>query len=123
MAHVGEILWAGGLVGRIDVVVEEMCIDGRQVPPRDLLAVQAVGFGVAGRLGRVVPLKPNRWKGSIPKHIHHTRIKQSLEPEELKILDQALAETPKRYRKEILDAVGLGCYHLGRITRAGTRTK
>jgi hypothetical protein len=104
----------------LDVLVERMQIDGRQVPPKDLLDVQAVGFAVAGLLGaRVVSHPPSRWKGSIPKDIHHMRIRAELEEHERRILDEALAGVPKANRKEVLDAVGLGCYHLKRTTRSG----
>lgn len=107
-----------------DVVVERMEWrkgDGRSVPG-DLLRVQAVGFGVAGLLGgRVVSYTPGQWKGSIPKDVHHRRIREALTHEELAILDRTLQTIPRRHRKEALDAVGIGCYHLGRTTRSGAR--
>lgn len=88
--------------------------------PRDLLAVQTVGCLVAGRLGGFVHLyPPSRWKGTIPKDIHHERIKNALDANERAVLDQALAGVRASNRKEVLDAVGLGLYHLRRTNRSG----
>lgn len=103
-------------------VVETMQIDGRQVPPQDLLDVQAVGFAVAASLGPVRSLRPSQWKGTLPKTVHHARIRGALESHELEILNCCLGRgVPKAHWKEVLDAVGIGCYYLKRTTRAGVR--
>jgi len=98
-------------------VVERMVIDGRAVPPGDLLDVQAVGVAVASH--PLVLVRPCDWKGTIPKTIHHARIMETLSGGEASYVDALLERTPKAHRKEILDALGIGLHHLGRTNRSG----
>lgn len=54
---------------------------------------------------------PRVWKGQVPKKVHHERICAALTETERTVLDG----WTKRDLKHILDAVGLGLYHLGRL--------
>ena len=90
----------------------------------DLIDVQTVGMVVAGSCRNRIHLYPaTTWKGSVPKPVHHKRIREALELEEARILDAALSVAPARHRKEILDALGIGLFHLKRTNRSGIRRK
>lgn len=69
----------------------------------------------AGRISANYPdarwVLPATWKGSVPKREHQKRIRAALSPDEA----QLLVEFNKGELKQILDAVGLGLWHLGRI--------
>lgn len=54
---------------------------------------------------------PAQWKGQIKKGPHHARIRSRLDEKELALL----AGLPQKELVHILDAVGLGLFHLGRI--------
>ena len=89
--------------------------------PQDLLHVQAVGMALAGRMGaEITCYRFQDWKGSIPKRVHHKRIMGALTGQELEVLSYHIDRTPLRNRKEVMDAVGVGLFHLERINRAGT---
>lgn len=55
--------------------------------------------------------RPRVWKGSVPKHIHHRRVRQLLIPSEVRLWD-TLGPDEK-------DAVAIGLFHLGRLGRGG----
>ena len=96
-------------------VCELMDANGLRVPANDLIAVQAVGCVYAARMAREVKLVlPRTWKGNVPKRIHHPRIRAALSPDERDILQIGLDTAPKGHHKEILDAVGIGLWALGR---------
>lgn len=110
----------------VDVVaLESMTVRGaNSIPPQDLINVQTVGAIVAASLThRIVLLTPEEWKGTVPKSIHHPRIRAALSEAERGTLGGA-CDLAGANAKEVLDAVGIGLYYLGRIDRAGiTRTK
>lgn len=70
------------------------------------LATRAGDYvGFARAHGAIVEtVTPSRWKGSVPKKIHHARIKASLSPAELALLAGASSD--------MIDAVGLGVWYL-----------
>lgn len=98
----------------------------------------------------IVEYTPEQWKGTIQKAVHHARILDALLPEELWAVARGLNTTPAsvlvevaaaarkgalcRWRPDanghysrgsrtpdVLDAVGLGLFDLGRITKEGKR--
>jgi hypothetical protein len=87
--------------------------------PNDLVAVAMV----AGALCAAIPCKkietfwPAEWKGQVPKAIHHKRLMGKLSAAELTIVKEAKITAGERVHN-ILDAVGLGVWHLA---RAGLR--
>lgn len=95
---------------------------GSKTPPADLLRVEGTGHLLTGwlRPRRLVTWTASAWKGSVPKDIHHPRIRHALGPDETAILERAIKAAPKTNAKEILDAVGIGLYGLGRTQRGGT---
>lgn len=106
------------------VYLEAMEIRGTKskTPPVDLLAVEGAGHLFAGLLRprRLVTWTATTWKGGVPKETHHARIRHAFEPAETAILERAIKAAPRTNAKEILDAVGIGLYGLGRTTRGGT---
>ena len=91
----------------------------RATTAQDLIDVQTVGCLTAAALGYVRLLPPSEWKGSTPKVVHHERMIEALDAGERAILAEALRACPKRHHKEVLDAVGILLYGLGRIERTG----
>ena len=111
------------------VFVESMTIQrGRETTPQDLIDVQTVGLltaaDAAGGIAEVVLFTPAEWKGSTPKEIHHRRMcapDGPLDESERAVLRDALERTPAKHHKEVLDAVGILLYGLGRIERSGKK--
>ncbi len=93
------------------IVMEKM--ETRGAVNADLLDVTwqsciwAGGFGCA-----VVAVRPSRWKGSVPKHIHHPRLLEKLSTEELRVLNDHFRtrKTSKKEQADFLDAVGIGLW-------------
>lgn len=87
----------------------------------DLIKVQLTGGFLAGlcRPLEIVELPPSKWKGTVPKEIHHKRIEASLSPEERVRAADDVGAVPKKHHGEVLDAIGLGLYGLGRLARGG----
>lgn len=102
-----------------EVYVEEMTYrpgDRRSVP-RDLLRVQWIGAAVASAVssaGIPIPVTPAKWKGQVPKVIHHPRIVKALTAGEVECMDRGLADVPEGLRHNVLDAIGIGLWAVGR---------
>lgn len=58
---------------------------------------------------------PNRWKGTVPKDIMQTRIDEALSEDERRVLDSFKIQ--KSLKHNLYDAVGIGLWFLGRLTR------
>lgn len=101
------------------VAIESMVYRPKDSTPQDLIDVQTIGLGVAGMGAAITLYRASDWKGTIPKTIHHERIRAVLSAAERAVLDRALSIVPRGNRKEVLDAVGIGCYHLNRTNRSG----
>ena len=81
-----------------------------------ILILQAIGGYVAGLYAGASPCfyPPHVWKSSVPKEIHHRRVRKELNDRELAIL----TELEKRYGKKahnVRDAIGLGLFETGRL--------
>jgi hypothetical protein len=115
--------WCGAL--RPLVVVEAMVHsqDRDGSVAQDLIDLSIVSAYVAGTVcgaARTPQFLPAMtWKGGVPKDIHHERIRAALDPEECVLLRKLLESVPKRYEKELLDALGIALYGAGRIARGG----
>lgn len=83
--------------------------------PDDLIQLAGVG----GAVGAVLRPKeaygyyPRQWKGQVPKEVMVARIEGRLTPEEVKAIQPVAASL----RHNVLDGVGLGLHHLGRLGR------
>lgn len=116
------------------VIEEPMVYPHSPIPPNDLIPV-AIDVGEFHGLLRENALeyggpvsfehvKPRQWKGQVPKpkryekwdtYIIHQRILKVLDKDELKVYLLALATVPEKQRHNIVDAVGIGLHHLGRL--------
>ncbi len=65
-------------------------------------------------------VRPQRWKGNVPKDAHHRRVLRVLYDVELR---QAFALDPDghTYQPDTADAIALGAWGLGRTGRGGVR--
>jgi hypothetical protein len=85
------------------------------VDPADLTNLAGVVGAVIGALNpnEVHTYVPAKWKGQVPKDIHNKRILARLDAEERAILDAV--KCPASLKHNVIDAVGIGLFHLGRI--------
>lgn len=95
-----------------NVVIEEPTIyPHSKARPADVMALQLKVGELKGRFEaagcRVELVQPRTWKRQVPKPIHHIRIRKALTDAE-----RALVEGQ---RGDVLDAVGLGLWKLGRM--------
>lgn len=81
--------------------------------PNDLPPLVGVDAATAAYLAPVVAerLFPEQWKGQVDADIMTDRILFRLLPEELAVLEPC----PKRFRHNMIDAVGIGLHELGRL--------
>jgi hypothetical protein len=99
------------------VVVEEMEYHPNRDTshPNDLLAVQWMGATLGGVLHNhadgPIPVPARVWKKQVPKKIHHPRILAKLSAVERDAMDSKLT---KKFRTDMLDAIGIGLWKLGR---------
>lgn len=83
--------------------------------PNSMIPVATTAGAVLGKAPkwtkRMNPL-PREWKGSTEKSIYTDRIQNALSPSELIVLDRL--KTTKKYRIDVVDAIGLGLFATGR---------
>lgn len=87
---------------------------------KDLISVAIVGGAAALAFGCEVWtetefIEPRTWKGSVPKEIHNARVMNMLDSNEIEIIDKRLATAPPKLVHNVIDAVGIGLYKLGRM--------
>ncbi len=83
--------------------------------PNDLISLALVAGawgGSADRTGLIEFVLPRQWKGNVPKDIHQPKILASLDPDERQLVEGI---RPKSLRHNVIDAVGIGLWKLGRI--------
>lgn len=84
--------------------------------PNDLLDVVAVGAAIAGACyvpTTFITIPPRDWKGQVPKEVMTKRIGASLTDLERKVI----LPCRKDLMHNVLDAVGIGLWHLSRLNR------
>lgn len=64
---------------------------------------------------KLVHAPANTWTGRRPKKVNHNRVWSRLGLTEVATLEEGLTKTPKKNHKELLDAVGIGLWHLKRL--------
>lgn len=89
----------------------------------DLLDVVAVGAAIAAnehvmaccfdRKAPLLTVYPSEWKGNVKKSVMTERIRSALTPDELKLC----RFTNKSDDSDLLDAVGIGLWRLGRLNK------
>jgi hypothetical protein len=84
--------------------------------PNDLIGVALTvgGLKFAARTAREVRLVlPHEWKGNVPKAVMLKRIESKLDDDEKEVLAQAAIA--KGHRHDVVDAIGIGLWALGRL--------
>jgi hypothetical protein len=91
-----------------------------RVDPNDLITLAWESGKLAERVpnGSTILVFPSTWKGSVPKEVHNRRVTALLSPDEVHVLESALCWR-FAYRHNMVDAVGLGLWRLGRLRRGG----
>lgn len=73
--------------------------------------------GVVGAVSATIPaltrvhFLPRKWKGQVPKDTHNRRVMSKLSAHELPALEPVAASL----QNNMIDAIGLGLFHFGRI--------
>lgn len=110
-----------------DVVIEEMQVrrgnDAQRNKRRgdvdaDLIKLSHV-TGAAWREfdeSNAIAAPAGTWTKGRNKQVNHRRILKRLDPPEERALEAGLADAMKDNHKEILDAVGIGLWHIGRLS-------
>lgn len=99
------------------VAVEAMEYADRRAKsvPADLLRVQWVGAALGGMFAtQITPVTPTTWKRSVPKDIHHKRIRAKLTKREAVALERAETAVAAGLRHNLVDAVGIGLWAVRR---------
>ncbi len=81
----------------------------------DLLDVVAVGAAIAAYIPNVVTVFPADWKGNVPKDAMTERIRRAITDEERARIEKC----PANLMHNVLDAIGIGLWKLGRINKKG----
>lgn len=88
---------------------------GSVADPNALLALAAVSAAIANQFpfAEHRSVLPHKWKGSLDGEVMAKRIEGRLSSEER----QTIEPCPPSLRHNVLDAVGIGLWHLGRLER------
>jgi hypothetical protein len=69
---------------------------------------------------KVTYYEPWEWKGSVVKNVHHQRIWGHLGPNERALVAEVAAGMAPSKRHNMMDAIGIGLFALGRTRCGGT---
>lgn len=95
-------------------VIESQFIDRHsRVKTSDVIALAQAAGRIAALHPAAIWYTPNQWKGSVPKRVHQKRVLAALTEAERALLEGR----PKKELVQVLDAIGLGLFHLGRLGR------
>lgn len=86
--------------------------------PNDLLPLAGVDAALAALVApnTCASYCPSEWKGQVPKDTYALRILDRLDASELAIVE-AVSDSCKSKAHNVVDAVGIGLHHLGRLAR------
>jgi len=65
---------------------------------------------------------PKLWKGQVKKPVHHARMYTKLTSVERKVVDAVTSKIPEKATEDVLDAVCLALWKLGRLPKSGQST-
>lgn len=93
---------------------------GSKGDPNDLISIAIVAGAAAMAFGcetwtSIEFIEPRTWKGSVKKTVHNARIIKRLDKEELEVMNTRLDGVPKGLIHNVVDAIGIGLYKLGRM--------
>ena len=110
------VAWTGTLSFSVVVTENQQVYGGpRRSDPNDLLPLAFCCGAVHASYDtpmRIMPL-PRKWKGTIKKEIMTARILSKLSDAERDVIDTI--SCPKSLLHNVVDACGLGLWHLGRL--------
>lgn len=115
----GVLARSGVIYGRASSLRADRCVVEQMVwrpgdarsNANDLLEVATTGAVLAGQISaRVEWIPALKWKGAVPKDISHARIRAKLSEMETSRIE----DVGKKHEKEVLDAIGIGLFALGR---------
>ena len=108
-----------GLPAALTVVLEwpRAYQPGKQTGDQnDLLPLAGVDGAIAALLGgAIITVHPDAWKGQVPKDVMNARVLERLTAIECARLPRK--PRARTYSHDMLDAVGVGLHHLGRLER------
>lgn len=93
------------------VIEKPQVYKATRVRNRDIEDLLFAAGRIAERHDSYVAYLPSQWKGQLPKAVHHARILSELTEHEKTCLEGFT----KTERGHIVDAIGLGLYHSGRM--------
>lgn len=85
----------------------------KNVDPEDLISLTLVAGGFL-LLGRPIIVRPQEWKGNLPKDVCKRRIEKILKPEEL-LTAKIVYSYPGTLQHNLWDAIGIGLFACGRF--------
>lgn len=111
-ARVVAVVTAHGGGGAVWVIEDQQNYPGHDGRKGDLDSLRRVVAQLCRRVESVDLVRPAKWKGNVPKTVHHARCAQVLSDAER-----------RRHATDVdtLDAVALGLWALRRTGRGGTR--
>jgi hypothetical protein len=96
---------------KVDVFIGEIpqVYPKGKADPNDLIHVATAVGGCAGATSAAhfVFVPPRKWKGTLPKPIHHMRLMQELPKQWAEFLDEEKPKYTKAVWADVMDAVGL----------------
>ena len=101
----------------VDHVISEVPVmrKGSPVPPADIMHLYGVVAAIGSTQLDFETVQPSTWKGTVPKKIFLERILKCLTDEER----QRLPKLPASKLHNVIDAVGIGLWKLGRLNAKG----
>lgn len=92
------------LYDEVVIEVPEVYPGGPKVDPNDLITLAVLVGRYVERYNTVSYLvKPKRWKGQVPKEIHHRRLRAAIPG-----IDKHLVGIRETLKHNVLDAIGIG---------------
>jgi hypothetical protein len=85
--------------------------------PNDIIQLALTAGQISEHYRPVTWIPPHAWKGQVPDEILYDRIRKRLDKREADLLDLVLKGIAKGYHHNVLDAIGIGLFHLGRAGR------
>lgn len=86
----------------------------KRVDPNDIVDLSSVAGAMLVLCDKSSYVKPQEWKGQMPKDVCHKRIKKILSKEETETLNYYLSLVPSSLRHNVLDSVGIALHGVKR---------
>lgn len=101
----------------LETVIEKPVIYPRsKARPNDIITLAILAGRIAGLRPGAVWVEPRKWKGNLDGDLMNVRILKALTEEERRVYFAAADKVAESYRHNIIDAIGIGLWKLGRLT-------